>query len=142
MEIKIYTDGACIGNPGPGGWAAIIISENKKNINKDKLKYMRIFRKMVDKYGYNKYVKRPQYFCHLDWWHTKEAFMPVKSFKSKYGVKGHSINSMFGKRTKFKPYAIHMWRSIAINKYKMDMNREYDQNSLWEMLKDYVDFGK
>ena len=30
MEIKIYTDGACVGNPGPGGWAAIIISENQK----------------------------------------------------------------------------------------------------------------
>jgi len=30
MEIKIYTDGACIGNPGPGGWAAIILSENYK----------------------------------------------------------------------------------------------------------------
>ena len=30
MEIKIYTDGACIGNPGPGGWAAIIIFENEK----------------------------------------------------------------------------------------------------------------
>jgi len=30
MEIKIYTDGACIGNPGPGGWAAIIIMENEK----------------------------------------------------------------------------------------------------------------
>ena len=30
MEIKIYTDGACAGNPGPGGWAAIIISENNK----------------------------------------------------------------------------------------------------------------
>ena len=30
MEIKIYTDGACIGNPGPGGWAAIILSENGK----------------------------------------------------------------------------------------------------------------
>ena len=30
MEIKIYTDGACAGNPGPGGWAAIIISENSK----------------------------------------------------------------------------------------------------------------
>ena len=24
--IKIYTDGACSGNPGPGGWGAIIIS--------------------------------------------------------------------------------------------------------------------
>jgi len=30
MEIKIYTDGACIGNPGPGGWAAVILTENKK----------------------------------------------------------------------------------------------------------------
>jgi len=30
MEIKIYTDGACAGNPGPGGWAAVIILENKK----------------------------------------------------------------------------------------------------------------
>ena len=33
MGIKIYTDGACIGNPGPGGWAAIILTEgNKKEI--------------------------------------------------------------------------------------------------------------
>ena len=30
MEVDIYTDGACVGNPGPGGWAAMIISENKK----------------------------------------------------------------------------------------------------------------
>lgn len=26
MEITIYTDGACKGNPGPGGWAAILIA--------------------------------------------------------------------------------------------------------------------
>ena len=33
MKIKIYTDGACVGNPGPGGWAAIIFTEgNKKEI--------------------------------------------------------------------------------------------------------------
>ena len=30
MQIKIYTDGACVGNPGPGGWAAIILIENEK----------------------------------------------------------------------------------------------------------------
>ena len=30
MNIKIYTDGACVGNPGPGGWAAVILSEDKK----------------------------------------------------------------------------------------------------------------
>ena len=27
--IKIYTDGACSGNPGRGGWAAIIIDGEK-----------------------------------------------------------------------------------------------------------------
>ncbi|HET7558635.1 MAG TPA: ribonuclease HI [Limnochordia bacterium] len=25
-EITIYTDGACSGNPGPGGWAALVIA--------------------------------------------------------------------------------------------------------------------
>lgn len=29
--MKIYTDGACSGNPGPGGWA-VIIPLNKNNI--------------------------------------------------------------------------------------------------------------
>ena len=28
--IKIYTDGSCIGNPGNGGYAAIIINDGKK----------------------------------------------------------------------------------------------------------------
>ena len=27
--IKIYTDGSCIGNPGKGGWAAIILNDGK-----------------------------------------------------------------------------------------------------------------
>ena len=28
--IKIYTDGSCLGNPGNGGWAAIIIENGKR----------------------------------------------------------------------------------------------------------------
>jgi cyclic pyranopterin phosphate synthase len=28
--IHIYTDGACVGNPGPGGWAAIIVDGGKR----------------------------------------------------------------------------------------------------------------
>ena len=28
--IKIYTDGSCLGNPGSGGWAAIIFTNGKK----------------------------------------------------------------------------------------------------------------
>jgi ribonuclease HI len=25
-RVTIYTDGACLGNPGPGGWAAVILA--------------------------------------------------------------------------------------------------------------------
>ncbi|RLC46623.1 MAG: ribonuclease HI [Candidatus Cloacimonadota bacterium] len=33
-KIQIYTDGACSGNPGPGGWAAVIIyGKNLKTIS-------------------------------------------------------------------------------------------------------------
>lgn len=28
-RVIIYTDGACSGNPGPGGWAAVMMYENK-----------------------------------------------------------------------------------------------------------------
>jgi ribonuclease HI len=30
-DVTIYTDGACSGNPGPGGWAAIIIADDKSD---------------------------------------------------------------------------------------------------------------
>lgn len=33
-EVIIYTDGACSGNPGPGGWGSILMyKENKKEIS-------------------------------------------------------------------------------------------------------------
>ena len=28
--IVIYTDGACLGNPGPGGWGAVILENGEK----------------------------------------------------------------------------------------------------------------
>ena len=33
MKYKIYTDGACSGNPGKGGWAAIILNEKSIQSN-------------------------------------------------------------------------------------------------------------
>ena len=33
MNYVIYTDGACSGNPGPGGWGAVIFDEKKKQKN-------------------------------------------------------------------------------------------------------------
>lgn len=33
-EVIIYTDGACSGNPGPGGWGSILMyKDNKKEIS-------------------------------------------------------------------------------------------------------------
>lgn len=29
-EITIYTDGACRGNPGPGGWGALLIASDRE----------------------------------------------------------------------------------------------------------------
>ncbi|MFD2615107.1 ribonuclease HI [Paenibacillus gansuensis] len=29
-EVTIYTDGACSGNPGPGGWGAILMAGDKR----------------------------------------------------------------------------------------------------------------
>lgn len=31
-HVKIYTDGACSGNPGPGGWAAILLAKGAEKI--------------------------------------------------------------------------------------------------------------
>ena len=31
-EVTIYTDGACSGNPGPGGWAAILRYGDKEKV--------------------------------------------------------------------------------------------------------------
>ncbi|MGH8426559.1 MAG: ribonuclease HI [Gammaproteobacteria bacterium] len=30
MRVEIYTDGACLGNPGPGGWAAILTADERR----------------------------------------------------------------------------------------------------------------
>ncbi len=36
-KVTIYTDGACSGNPGPGGWGAVLMyKDNKKEISGSK----------------------------------------------------------------------------------------------------------
>lgn len=31
-QVAIYTDGACLGNPGPGGWAALLKYEGRERM--------------------------------------------------------------------------------------------------------------
>jgi len=101
--------------------------------NKDKTKYMRIFRELVDKYNYSKYVKSPETFCNLDWFYAKDCFLPKESYVMKYGVEPQSQDSMFDN------YGIHLWRNLVKNKYNLDVNKKYHQDSLWEKIKKFVD---
>jgi hypothetical protein len=98
--------------------------------NKDRIKYLRMMRKLIEKYDYNKYVKSPKTFCHLDWWNAKEGFMDMKEFPSKYGVEGSTLLSFLSNEV----YCIHFWRGLVRDKKKLDLNAIYPPNSLWELV--------
>ena len=54
-KVIIYTDGACSGNPGPGGWGTILMyNGNKKEIcEKEALKFWQtMFVPMKNFYGF------------------------------------------------------------------------------------------
>ena len=36
-EIIAYTDGACSGNPGPGGWGGVLRAESNEEVIKERL---------------------------------------------------------------------------------------------------------
>ncbi len=36
-ELFAYTDGACSGNPGPGGWGALLVARNGDDVVKERM---------------------------------------------------------------------------------------------------------
>ena len=108
---------------------------NKKNKNDDKLKYMKMVRKLIYKRGLGKYVKEPEVFCNLDWWHAKEAFQVHDEYPTKFAVKSPKINDHF----KSGLYTIHFWRDKVHNVFGMDLDEEYDKDCLWERMLAKVD---
>ena len=38
-KVVIYTDGACSGNPGPGGWGSILMYKENKTIKTKSCKF-------------------------------------------------------------------------------------------------------
>jgi hypothetical protein len=107
---------------------------NNKNKNDDKLKYMKMLRKLIIQRNMGKWVKEPKLFCNLDWWHAREAFEVHDRYKRKYGVIAPTINSHFSG-----PYTVHFWRDRVTKKYKLDLDKVYDPKCLWEMMLAKVD---
>jgi len=33
-QLTVYTDGSCLGNPGPGGWAFVLVEDEKRSAEK------------------------------------------------------------------------------------------------------------
>lgn len=71
-EIIVYTDGSCLGNPGPGGWAAIIMEKNKEKIaggeketTNNRMEMMAVIEAlkfMKKKYGEDLTIKKIHFF--------------------------------------------------------------------------------
>ena len=93
--------------------------------NNDKLKYMKIFRKKVVKYDYQKYVRPPIDFCPISFWNAKEAFLGNR--KTKWNVNPHSDEYILNNS-----YTIHFWRDQLTKSHKMDLDKIYNPDSIWE----------
>ena len=107
----IYTDGACIGNPGPGGWGVVILNENdnqflsggEKNTTNNRMEIMAVIEglKNVEStdltvysdstYVINTITKGWKKNKNQDLWEILEKLVSEKNVKWKWG-KGHSGN--------------------------------------------------
>ena len=105
---------------------------NSSHNNDDKLKYMKIFRNQIKKYKLEQCIKPVNDFCPLDWWNAKEAFISVP--QKKYGVQPSSIDDIINNS-----FTIHFWRDRITKKYKMDLDKKYNENSLWEKVLKKID---
>lgn len=87
MTIKIYTDGACRGNPGPGGWAFCCLNplfeqsgfENQTTNNRMELKAMIEFLKQTD--------QEKQYIVYTDSQYVYKGIMNWRHSWKKNGWK-------------------------------------------------------
>src|SRR6056300_1075953 len=99
-EIIVYTDGACSGNPGKGGWAALIIEQQNEQIisgsekltTNNRMELMAVIQSLIkiksDKINIftdSKYVKNKDLWVQLD--NLREN----KNIKWQW-VKGHSTD--------------------------------------------------
>lgn len=114
MRAKAYTDGACSGNPGPGGWAALILADEAKFVasgNEENTTNNR-----MELFAAIKAIEKFAYVClHYNSKYTK---LDVYS-DSAYVV--NAVNNKWIKKWKF-------------NNWKTVRNEDVKNRDLWERL--------
>ena len=124
----------CVGLGEAAKISMLRLKKENKEVIKSETELSKFNRKTLDYNEFQKYIKMPHVFCNLDWWYAKEAFTPLKKYKDKYGVKAPTLNSMFNKT-----YTVHFWRDKVSKKFKLDLNKKYDPDCLWEIMIDVLD---
>ena len=107
MKYKIYTDGACSGNPGPGGWAVIIL------VN-DEIKEMF--------FGSDKNTTNNQ----------MELLAPIKAIQK---FKKKSEISIFTDSTYVRDGITTWIKKCEKNKWKTSSKKPVKNKELWKKLK-------
>lgn len=109
-EVKIYTDGACSGNPGPGGWGTLLM--------------------------YNKHVKEMSGFIKETTNNRMEIFAAIKglaALKSSCKVELYSDSAYLVNA--FNKGWIHNWQR---NNWKTANKKDVENQDLWRQLLLYV----
>ena len=119
MKIEIYTDGACIGNPGPGGWAAVIlVNEDKKEIfGGEKVT-------TNNRMELTAAIKALEYFAEKDG--KQPSLKQIKIFTDSNYVKEGITNW------------IHVWEK---NNWKTSDKKNVKNVDLWKKLKELSKFN-
>ena len=125
MSIKVYTDGACKGNPGPGGWGVYIIQDSeeielfdgKPNTTNNQmemqaaieaLKYLRKTNQAIDLYTDSNYLRQGITEWIFNWkknnWRTaskkpvanKDLWIEISDLSSVMAVNWHWVKGHDG----------------------------------------------
>ena len=103
--VEVYTDGSCIGNPGPGGWGAVFLYNNNRSILS----------------GYEE--------------HTTNNRMELKAAIEAISILPKYINIHIYTDSGYVKNGITVWvHSWIKNNWKTNNNRKVKNQDLWELL--------
>ena len=114
IKADIYTDGSCLGNPGPGGWAVIIKFDN----------------------GTIKELSGSEDHTTNNRMELTAAIKAITSFKKKTEINIYTDS-------KYLKEGITIWiKKWKINKWKTSNKKDVKNSDLWKLLESIIEDHK